>query len=588
MKKKNFALRDISQLRSYFFAEWGLIVYGLLFLFVSYGIGLYVPMLNRRIFDQVLPSKDIEGLLIFGGIVFLLGCCQFASGSLNNFFFNAAGQRTTAKLRAVLFRKLSYLSYREYEGLLKGDLHDIIMHDIQKLRPLYLDKILQTVSTILLGTISLIIMFMLSMQLSLVCLLFIGLVSGTTTLLNKKIRRASAEVTKSRSKFNSTMFDLLMSMPLIRMCSAEERESESFQVLANQLATSGIRMQQKTILASGIVSTFQNINPFVIFIFGVLLMIRGELLLGELLAFTMYLSKLRGAVSSCTGVVWQWQMCKPSVERVLKVFNAPPEDIVSKPEIKDIKQGIKASNVNLTLSGIQILKDISLEINRGEMVAVIGPNGSGKSSLFKIMSGLLSPDSGSLMIDGNCLSKYDKKSYRRLCGFVLQNNLLLNRSIRETICYRCDDVLDESDIYLILEKVGLKEFVQNLPMKLDTKVGEMGSRVSGGELQRLSIARELAYQPKILFLDEATASIDAVGESKILECLKNICYSSGLSLVFITHYLSTLRFANLVYIIKDGYINESGKPEELARTCQSFQDLFCNQEEKNMEAVHTP
>jgi ABC-type multidrug transport system fused ATPase/permease subunit len=113
----------------------------------------------------------------------------------------------------------------------------------------------------------------------------------------------------------------------------------------------------------------------------------------------------------------------------------------------------------------------------------------------------------------------------------------------------------------------------------------MGYRVSGGELQRLSIARELAYKPKILFLDEATVSIDAAGESEILECLKNACHEWNISVVFITHYLSTLRFANLVYVIKDGCIHDSGKPDELAKTCQLFKDLFCNQKERGIEAI---
>ena len=210
------------------------------------------------------------------------------------------------------------------------------------------------------------------------------------------------------------------------------------------------------------------------------------------------------------------------------------------------------------------------------MVAIVGENGSGKTSLLKVMGGLLEPDAGQVVVDGCPLRVIDKASYRRMCGFVFQRSLLIDRTIRETISYRLDSMLDDAAAFAALEKTGLAAFVSKLQDGLDTMVGELGSQVSGGELQRLGITRELIYRPSVLFLDESTSSVDKVAERSIFSLLREVCKETAMTTIFVAHGLSTLDYADFVYVMQSGEVVSAGTLTEV-RKSPFFESLFASQ-----------
>ncbi len=571
---KTSALADIREVRPWLWMEKRRIAVGFFFLLVSQAVGLYLPMLNRRVFDEILPARDLRALAFLSLVLFGLGCVEFGCRSVNQFFFNVAAERTAARLRTALFDKLTRMSYRWYETFAKGDLHDILTADANNVRLLYLDRIAGLGTQIMSGVTCLYLTFALNVRLSLICLAFVGLASLCVLAANRKIHAAASAFTRCRSRLHSSMFDMLTFMPLIKMCCAEKKESERYSALTGDLARSTVAMEQTVVLASGLIETVQSLTPFVILLVGVFLMIRGELLLGELLAFSMYFTRLRASVTTFTSLSWQWQKARPSLCRLATVLRAPDEDIVGKARVTDIVRGIEASDISLCLGGRRILDHVSLRIPRGAVVAVVGHNGSGKSTLLKVLSGLLAPDTGGVLVDGAPLDTLEKASYRRLCGFVFQNAMSLNRTIRETVSYRCETSVAGEDLYRMLDRVGLRELVSHLPAGLDTLLGEMSQSVSGGEMQRLAIARELMGKPRVLFLDEATSSIDAAGESSLLTFLVRESRETGLSVVYVTHYLATLGFADLVYVVKNGAVYESGTPDDLAKSGACFQECL--------------
>lgn len=573
------ALYGLYELRRYLWADRGRVVLGTFLMGGSLAIGLYLPMLSREVFDKALPLKDIRMLLEIGALVFLLGCVEYAMTSGTSLLFRFMALRITARMRTDLFRKLTRTSHTAQRKYLKGDLQDILTHDVSSLRVIYLDKMVQVAMGVVTMAVSMAIMFVLSVPLTLLALASGGVVAACTIMFNRRIHGASKDFVSARSALNTTMFEMLGALLHIKACSAEEREGRRFEDTATRLADADFSSEKVGVWASGVLRTVQGLIPFGIFIYGVVLIIREDLQLGQLVAFSMYFGKVQGSITSLNSLAWRWQRVKPSVQRVLSVLHMPEEDSEDRMPLDGIEYGLEASEVTLAHGGVEVLKGASLVVPKGTMVAVLGPNGSGKTTLLMVLAGLLSPDGGEVLVDGKPLKDLDKSSYRRLCGFVFQNTALLNRSIRETVSYRNDHLLDDREAYEILERVRLKQFVQGLPDGLETEVGEMGSRVSGGEMQRLAVARELAYQPKVLFLDEATTSIDAASEDLLFGVLKEACETSQMSVVFVTHYLSTLRFADLAYVMEDGRVKDSGTPAELGENSRTMRELFGDEEE---------
>ena len=307
-------------------------------------------------------------------------------------------------------------------------------------------------------------------------------------------------------------------------------------------------------------------------IIGVLLIIKEQLLLGELIAFSMYVAKLYGAISSFTSLCWQWQRCKPSFKRYIDVMKTSDEDSENCCELKNIEKGLSVNQITIHLSQTEILRNISIKLPIGKVMAIIGLNGSGKTTLLKILSGLLTIDDGEILVDEIDLAKIKKRSYRNFCGIVFQHILFPNKTIRNIISYRNNDINDEY-IYKALDAVGLKNFVLNLPRRLDSPVGEMGNNISGGELHRLAIAREIIYKPKLLFLDEAFGSVDC-SKHKILELLKNMSKAYKMSIIFVTHDYRLLKYADVIYDI------DENKEKPLAFYQSDKEDTFRSSTEK--------
>ena len=548
-------------LKRYFWSQKGRVALGTLLLCVAHVVGLWLPMLNRRILDEALPSQDLKQLLVLGGIAALAGVLLFGCTAAKRVVFESAALTIGARIRADLFRKLTRVPYRRYEQWLKGDLQDIMAHDVKSVRVLFLDRIVEAVSSVASGCAAIALMSVLNFGLTAACLVMGACAVGCSMLANRRIHRSAAQHVAKRTALTGAMLEKLACMHLIRMCSTEERESAQFEEMAGQVAGSAVRVERTLLLAGSLTTTAQTVIRFVVFVVGMVLIVRGELLLGELLAFLMYMARLNGTMSRCTSVMWNWQRCKPSLERLVSLFEAPEEGQSGLLCAGGMTGGIEAAGVTVSYGSKDVLVGASLAVPPGAMLAVVGPNGSGKTTLLKVLAGLIEPDEGHVLLGGTPLSQIDMRSYRRICGFGVQLPPLLNRTIRETVSYRLEEPLNSEETHAVLARVGLTDFIQKRPQGLDATLGEMGSRVSGGELQRLSVARELAYGPRFLMLDEATASVDAKGNCEILALLSRVCADSGMSVIFATHAPAALDYADFVCAISDGRIQEVKRVE---------------------------
>ena len=563
--------------RPYLLQQRWLVAIGTTMMLIMVLTEMYLPALNRPIFDEILPERNVKRLIMLGGIILLLSAIAHGAMLVSQVLFHSASQKITALLRGEIYRKLTRVSSRHVQKFLKGELQDIIIHDVPNLQFLYIDRVIHLVKTILvvIGTAALMSYMAFSLMPITVAYAIVSIVG--TRLFNKRIHEGSQEYTEKRSMLLASLFEMLSALEYVRLCTVEKRESKRFQTASEAVAKSNIALERTTAVASSLFTVVDTIMPFAIFLYGIYLMIQSRLLLGELIAYSMYFSRFKGAVGSLTGFSFQWQRCKPSLDRVQRIMELPEEQKTQIIGQLDYVNSLELVDTTVNFDGRKVLNNVSLSIPKGSIAAVVGTNGSGKTTLLKVLSGNLETDEGQLFVDGVAIQNEQKPLLRHICGFVAQNGILMNRTIRETVNFRLKDNQSDDWIYQQLSDVGLNKLIKQLPKGLDTMVGELGSHVSGGELQRLAISRELAYEPKILLLDEATTSIDAQTEEYLLKHLRTLKTTKGLTIIFVTHYLNTLKLADIVFVMENGQVVESGTLDKLYHSSMYFKRLFASQ-----------
>ena len=240
---------------------------------------------------------------------------------------------------------------------------------------------------------------------------------------------------------------------------------------------------------------------------------------------------------------------------------------------KELKGEIELQNVNVLYGQMPVLRDISFTVEPASKIAVIGPTAAGKTQLLYLLTGLIKPTSGSIKFDGHSIEEYNREAFHKQVGFVFQDSIIFNMSIRENIAFS-DTVTDES-LEKAIETAELKEFINSLPDKLSTVVSERGSSLSGGQKQRIMLARALALNPKILLLDDFTSRVDNNTEKKILDNIqKNY---PGLTLISVTQKITTVENYDQIILLMQGEIIAAGKHEELIHTSPEYVQIFNSQ-----------
>jgi subfamily B ATP-binding cassette protein HlyB/CyaB len=305
------------------------------------------------------------------------------------------------------------------------------------------------------------------------------------------------------------------------------------------------------------------VNAGVLF-FGAEAVMNGSMTVGQLVAFTMFASRVSQPVLRLAQLWQDFHQARLSVLRLGDILNSPtePQSTPGRGVLPPIKGKIQFDHINFRyrLDGQQVLSDLSLTVEPGQVIGIVGPSGSGKSTLAKLLQRLYVPESGRVLIDGVDLNMVDTAWLRRQVGVVLQENLLFNRSVRENISI--SDPGKPLEVVIAAARLaGAHEFILQLPEGYDTVVGERGGALSGGQRQRIAIARALIGNPRILIFDEATSALDYESEHAIQANMRLICRNR--TVIIIAHRLSTVRGANRIVTVEAGRVVEDGTHDEL-------------------------
>jgi len=309
-------------------------------------------------------------------------------------------------------------------------------------------------------------------------------------------------------------------------------------------------------------------------------LLNGNLTIGELIMFMGYMMQFMGPIRMLSGLNRRFLQAATSSERVFEILDTPPDIADSRNSVKleQARGEIEFRNVSFSYDREQdALNDVSFTVQPGEMIGLAGHSGAGKSTLINLITRFYDPTGGDILLDGHNLGDIQLDSLRNQVGVVLQDPFLFNGTVAENIGYSKLNATS-TEIIAAARAANAHDFIVNFADGYDTKVGERGARVSGGERQRISIARAILKNPRILILDEATSSVDTETESKIQEALERLI--RGRTVFAIAHRLSTLKYANRLLILKDGKVDEIGTHEELiakdgtyASLCRKQTDL---------------
>jgi ATP-binding cassette, subfamily B, bacterial len=522
------------------------------------------PLIMKFIFDS-LTTSDPVSYLVKGVIAFLV---LLLLKELTNILANYLTWRTRIKIQITLQEAMVEKIHKLPHEYLRNEGVGAVMANLDRSITGFISAIneisFNMIPSILYLIISVVVMFQLNWQLAAIVLVFAPLPGVISHFAAPRQTKRERILYKKWARIYARFNEVLSGIVTVRSFAMEDYEKQRFMKYvknANNIVLRGLKYDNTF-------SFFQNIT--IIFArtvalgTGAYLVIKGNITLGTLVAFLAYIGGLFGPVQGLTGIYRTLRLAAVSLERVFSILDSKdflgddPEAI----EVESFEGEVSFKNLHFTyhVSGNNILRNINLNVNKGEMIAIVGPSGAGKTTLMALLMRFYDPVKGSIEIDGLDIRKLKQNSLRKQIGVVLQDALLFNESVKDNIAYGRPCASFE-EIVAAAKAANAHDFIIKLRNSYNTSVGERGALLSQGERQRISIARAILKNPSILIFDEATSSLDAELEALVQEALERLIVNR--TTFVIAHRLSTIVNADRIIVLKDGDIIEAGTHSEL-------------------------
>ena len=591
-EKRSSFVRLWSYLRAYRFAVIFATLLKILSVVMSviepYILGLAITELTANLTDM---ARGVAGAEINAGyvgwvmIVYLFRGVLYELGSYySNYFMTNAVQSMIEDMRNDLSKKINRIPVSYFDQHQFGDLLGRFTSDVETVSNALQQSFLQIVNAIFTLSLVIAMVLYLNLTLGLIVIASIPITFFGAQLIMKKSQPYFKEQADVLGALNGFVQENLSGFNVLKLYVREESSQEDFRDITRRLQQVGFKANFISGLMMPILNAISDLTYLLVAVIGAIQVLAGRLTVGNMQAFVQYVWQINQPIQNLSQLAGTLQSAKSSLDRVFQVLDEPDE-VLGKNESLDTELTGQVSFNHVDFQYVEdkpLIRDFNLEVNPGEMVAIVGPTGAGKTTLINLLMRFYDVTKGAITVDGHDIRDLSRQDYRKQFGMVLQDAWLYEGTIKENLRFGNLEATDE-EIVSAAKAANVDHFIRTLPGGYNMEMNQESSNISLGQKQLLTIARALLADPKILILDEATSSVDTRLELLIQKAMKNLM--KGRTSFVIAHRLSTIQEADKILVLKEGQIIEQGNHESLLVAKGFYYDLYMSQFSKKEEVA---
>lgn len=557
-------LRLIRQTKPKYWQLW----VGLLLGMIATGAQLAVPKLAQSLINGLGHAMNRPLLITVIALFIVSALISAVSGALLGFF----GENVVARLRETLWQKLIRLRVSYFDNVKTGEMTSRLVNDTMQIKDLLANSFPQMITSLLQLVGALVIMLLMDWRMTTIMFIAVPVVMAVMFPIMRQSGKIGHQRQDAMAAFSGATDETLSEIRLVKSSNAESYETANGTSQINDLYRIGLKEAIYDSIA-GPAMTAAMLAVFVgVLAYAAVRVSEGTMSMGTMFSFLMYLFQIIGPAGTLARFFTDLSKANGSTERVRDLLAEPEELLTSGPVQSVSNQTLAMNHVDFAYEddGQPVLRDVNFEAKPNTVVAFAGPSGGGKSTIFGMIERYYQPQNGRVTIGDTDIAEINLNDWRSQIGYVSQDSAIMAGTIRHNLTYGADKTYSDDELWRVLHLASADGFVRNMAEGLDTQVGERGVKVSGGQRQRLAIARAFLRNPKILLLDEATASLDSESEAMVQQALTELM--KGRTTLIIAHRLSTIVDADNIYFIENGHVSGHGTHSELMASLPIYRD----------------
>lgn len=544
---------------------------------------ILLPKLTSMIINNGVAERDVGYIIRVGGVMIVIAAIMAAGGIGGAYFSSKASICFSTDLRKDIFHKVQQFSFKNIDEFSTGSLVTRLTNDIQQIQNVIMMslRLMFRAPGMLVG--GLIMAFLMNRQLVLILLVIIPLLLLAIFIILKIAFPRFEAMQKKIDRLNSGVQEALTNVRLVKSFVREGHEAEKFKETNRDLKEGSLAAMKIVIATMPVMMLAMNITTVAVVWYGGNLIIAGKMPVGDLTAFTIYIVQILMSLMMLSLVFLQSSRALASLKRVNEVLDTEidlTDEHAAQKSAVVTRGKVEFRNVSFQYAkGTEemVLKSINFTAEQGETIGIIGSTGSGKTSLVQLIPRLYDTDEGQVLVDDIDVKDYSIRNLRESVAMVLQQNVLFSGTIEENLRWGDENATME-DIIQMAESAQANGFVSNFTDGYQTDLGQGGSNVSGGQKQRLCIARALLKKPKILILDDSTSAVDTATEAKIRECFQTTLKDT--TKFIIAQRIGSVEHADKIIVLDEGEIVGMGSHEALLESCEAYQEIYYSQRDR--------